>query len=331
MQSAPLVSITMASDDSILSSIADTRVLVVGDIMLDRYWFGDVDRISPEAPVPVVSVNRSEARMGGAGNVALNINSLGGRCTLVGIAGDDGAGVELESIAKQADIPTNLIVDAEMPTSIKQRVISRNQQLIRADFEGVPAAASIEQLASITAGLLNQHDVLILSDYGKGALRQVENLIEMAVERKMPVMVDPKGVDFSRYAGASLITPNLKELENAVGQISDDDDLAAKSSSVLTRYHLGGLLVTLSERGMKLFEQGKSPLHSPARAREVYDVSGAGDTVIAIMAMCKGAAVSSADSLRIANSAAGVVVSKLGTASATMTELSEAMKRDMKQ
>lgn len=325
------VSITMESDDNILSGFAATRVMVVGDIMLDRYWFGDVDRISPEAPVPVVSVTRNETRLGGAGNVAINIRSLGGSCTLAGIVGDDSAGAEIDTISRNAGIPTKLICDQGMPTSIKQRVISRNQQLIRADFEGAPTNSSTDQLLNEVPRLLDQHDVLVLSDYGKGALLQVEKLIELAMQRNMPVLVDPKGADFFRYAGASLITPNLKELELVVGDISDDDDMAEKASQLLKQYNLTGLLVTLSERGMKLFVRNEQPVHSPARSREVYDVSGAGDTVIAIMALCKGAEVSAEDSLRIANSAAGVVVSKLGTASATINELSFALKRDFER
>lgn len=318
----------MELGDNLLTAITQANVLVVGDVMLDRYWFGDVERISPEAPVPVVSVNLSQERLGGAGNVALNVASLGGNCTLLGVVGDDAAGSAIEQTANEAGIKHRFIVDKNAPTSIKQRIISRNQQLIRADFEGDPEIGSVQTLVKTTQSHLGDHDVLVLSDYGKGSLKAVEQIIEAARQGKVPVLVDPKGADFTKYSGATMITPNLKEFELVAGRVGDDNDFETKACDLINRYNIEQLLVTLSDKGMKLFQRAKQSIHSPARSREVYDVSGAGDTVIAIMAMCLASSVAPKQSMSIANSAAGVVVSKLGTATASMQELRNALKRD---
>ena len=318
----------MVSGDKLLSSIARAKVLVVGDIMLDRYWFGDVERISPEAPVPIVSVSNSQERVGGAGNVALNVASLGGQCALLGVVGDDAAGVAVEHAANDAGITHDFIVDQVAPTSIKQRIISRNQQLIRADFEGDPGQESVSALLDSTRDKLKDYDVIVLSDYGKGALKQIEKIIELARHSSIPVFVDPKGDDFSKYRGATMITPNLKEFELVSGKVRDDADLERKAEQIIERYDLQQLLITLSDKGMKLFQRVAEPIHSPARSREVYDVSGAGDTVIAVMAMCLTSSIAPSEAMRIANSAAGVVVSKLGTATVSLEELHSALERD---
>lgn len=318
----------MALDDNLLQKIIAPRVLVIGDIMLDRYWFGAVDRISPEAPVPVVLVNECQQRMGGAGNVALNIRCLGANCTLLGIVGDDDAGKALSTIAAEHGVAAAFVTDRSAPTSIKQRIVGRNQQLLRADFEGKPEAASVAKLAQQMQQFIDSHDIVVLSDYGKGALATVEKMIAIANQAQIPVLVDPKGVDFSRYRGASLVTPNLNEFELVVGAISDDNAMAVAANAMIKRDNIERVLVTLSARGMRLFNRDGSDHYSPARSREVYDVSGAGDTVIAMLAMCMGAKLTPTAALQIANSAAGVVISKFGTATATMHELKQAMRRD---
>jgi D-beta-D-heptose 7-phosphate kinase/D-beta-D-heptose 1-phosphate adenosyltransferase len=329
MRFAPPAWFTMVSDAD-LEKLTSTRVLVAGDIMLDRYWFGDVDRISPEAPVPVVAVNSSQVRPGGAANVAMNVCALGGNCTLLGIVGDDTAGSELEQIVSNAGIRHEFTLDPAAATSVKQRIISRNQQLLRVDFENRPGGVVASELTGRAKHLLAEHDVLVLSDYGKGALGQCHEIIVEAVRAAIPVLVDPKGTDFSRYQGATMVTPNLKEFEAVGGVVADDSEMTARANELLARYNIDQLLVTLSERGMNLFRHGQDPLHCPARSREVYDVSGAGDTVIAVMAMCVAAGLEASVALRIANSAAGVVVSRLGTATATMGELIAAIQRDWK-
>ncbi len=321
----------MGSAGKHLDSLVHAKVLVVGDVMLDRYWFGDVDRISPEAPVPVVSVTNCDEKMGGAGNVAVNIASLGGQCTLLAIVGDDDAGATLEQLATQSGINHTFVVDSVAPTSIKQRIVSRNQQLIRADFEGLPDDLSISILENTLTEQLSDHDIVIISDYGKGAVMAAARLIALSRAANTPVFVDPKGADFSRYAGSTMITPNLNEFELVVGTVQNDQDMQQKANQIISEHNVDSLLITLSERGMILFEQDESFLHSPARSREVYDVSGAGDTVIAVMAMSMATGLQSKDALSIANSAAGVVVSKLGTATTSMEELRRAMVRDAVQ
>ena len=318
----------MVSAGSELKKLAASRILVVGDLMLDRYWFGDVERISPEAPVPVVQVNTAEERMGGAGNVARNVNALGGKSGLIGVLGDDSAGFALRQIAEQCEISHNLVVDAEMPTCVKQRIVARHQQLLRADFEQTPNSSAVNQLVDQVSREIEHYDVMVLSDYGKGSLSRVSDLIQLGVEKQKPVLVDPKGADFSRYRGAYLVTPNLKELELVAGKVQDDTDLDEKASRVVREYQLGNLLVTLSERGMKLFSKNGESLHSPARSREVFDVSGAGDTVIGVMAMCVGAGLNMSRALHYANIAAGIVVSRLGTATASIADMHSAIERE---
>ena len=318
----------MGSVASKLSNLSSGRGLVVGDVMLDRYWFGGVSRISPEAPVPVMAVDSSEERIGGAGNVACNITALGGSCTLVTVVGEDEAGKTVLALATEAGIEPCFEVDADCQTTVKLRMISRNQQLLRADFEGSPSAGALERSMAGYLELLDLHDVVVLSDYGKGALGRVEALVTGAREKGLPVFVDPKGSDFARYRGATMITPNLSEFEAVAGQSRDDADMIVRASRMIDKLGLDKLLVTLSERGMVLYTQGGDAVHRDARAREVYDVSGAGDTVIAVMALAAASGIDDEAGMTLANSAAGVVVSKLGTASASLEELRAALQRD---
>ncbi|MGI9310972.1 MAG: D-glycero-beta-D-manno-heptose-7-phosphate kinase [bacterium] len=318
----------MESAANSLRRLAACNVLVMGDAMLDRYWFGEVDRISPEAPVPVVAVGASEERIGGAGNVACNIAALGGSCTLLSVVGADEAGRRFSDIAARAGVDAKLVADADGQTTVKLRVISRNQQLLRADFESAPGADALAEANEQFDALLDGHQAAVLSDYGKGALREVERLIAAAARKNIPVLIDPKGDDFARYRGAAMVTPNLKEFERVAGAVADDDDLRAKAEALMQQHSLERVLVTLSDRGMALFARGREPLRREARAREVYDVSGAGDSVIAVMAMATAAGLDHDDALALANSAAGVVVSKLGTATASAQELEAALARD---
>ena len=318
----------MALADTDLKKLSACKVLVAGDVMLDRYWFGQVERISPEAPVPVVTVDASEERIGGAGNVACNIASLGGKCTLLSVVGDDEAGGRVAEIATRSGIAHELVVDAAAKTTIKLRVLSRNQQLLRADFESPPGTEALDEATAKFADLLADHEVVVLSDYGKGGLDRIETLIELAVKKHIPVLVDPKGGNFSRYRGATMVTPNLKEFEQVAGKVADDQDMEARANNLMEQHDLEKLLVTLSDRGMVLFSRRCGPVRREARAREVYDVSGAGDSVIAVLAMAAAAGLDDHTGLGFANSVAGVVVSKLGTATATLEELQAALTRD---
>lgn len=311
-----------------IQALTRTRILVVGDVMLDRYWFGAATRISPEAPVPVVKVSKVDDRLGGAANVARNITSIGGHCALLGLIGDDQEASLLSAIVEQAQIDNYLLVDESMRTINKLRVIAQNQQLLRADFETQPSEQILDILVSRFSSLIQQYDAVIFSDYGKGALSHIEQMIGIARSHHKLVFVDPKGIDFERYRGASLITPNLSEFEAVVGHAKSDEQLIEKARQLLESLNLESLLVTLSERGMLYVQQTLPAMHKPARSREVYDVSGAGDTVIAAIAMAKAAKFDDNMSLEIANSAAGVVVSKLGTAVTTLAELEQALKRD---
>lgn len=300
------------------------RVLVVGDVMLDRYWFGNVDRISPEAPVPVVHVQRTEERPGGAANVARNVAALGGQATLLSVVGDDEAGRSLAILLEKEHVKTLFHKDAQLPTTVKLRVIGRQQQLIRIDFETPPSREVLEDKLGDFESLVDSIDVVILSDYGKGGLTHVAKMIDVAKRHGKPVLVDPKGDDYSKYAGATLLTPNRSEFREVVGRWKDESELAAKAAQLREKLQLNALLVTRSEEGMSLFTSG-SATHEPTQAREVYDVSGAGDTVIATLGLMLAAGVSMPDAMRIANRAAGIVVGKLGTATVTRDELLAAL------
>ena len=321
----------MESVDSNLEKISHTRILVVGDVMLDQYWMGDVSRISPEAPVPVIAVNQTENRLGGAGNVARNITSLGAKCTLLSIIGDDEAGNNLSNIATQAGISLALETEPGLPTTIKLRVLSRNQQLIRADFENCPSDDTTAKLVEQFEALLPDHDLVVFSDYGKGGLKYIETLIDKARTQNKPGLVDPKGASFKRYRGASMITPNLAEFEAVAGVVSDQEELHQKANEMISELELDHLLVTLSDKGMVLFDKQNSPLQVQAKSKEVYDVSGAGDTVIALMAMSMAARLPNQLALELANSAAGLVISKLGTSTVSTEELNQSMSKGIKQ
>ena len=318
----------MESADSNLAKLAATRILVVGDVMLDRYWMGEVKRISPEAPVPVISVQETNERLGGAGNVARNITALGGECSMLGIVGEDEAGRSIEKIARKSSIKVVLENDASINTTIKLRVVSKNQQLLRADFENSPCKEVLDTVLVRYQKLIGDHDAVVFSDYGKGTLAEIESMIKIAAANGKPVLIDPKGFDYSRYCGATLITPNLAEFESAAGVVQGDGDLEMKAASLIGKLDLKHLLVTLSDKGMKLFSADTESIHIPARSREVYDVSGAGDTVIAVMAMAFSARLPNYIGLELANSAAGIVISKLGTATASIDELRAAIMED---
>ncbi|MHB1358085.1 MAG: D-glycero-beta-D-manno-heptose-7-phosphate kinase [Rhodocyclaceae bacterium] len=298
------------------------RVLVVGDVMLDRYWFGEVSRISPEAPVPVVKVERIEERPGGAANVARNIAALGARASLLSVVGADEAGQTLARLLAGSSIDASLHEDAQLNTTVKLRVLGRQQQLLRIDFENAPAHEVLQTKLAEFQQRVAACDVVILSDYGKGGLTHIAEMIRLAREHGKPVLVDPKGDDYARYAGASIITPNRAELREVVGRWTSEADLTIRVDKLRAELGLAALLLTRSEEGMSLFSAA-GVTHEPAQAREVYDVSGAGDTVIATLAVMLACGLSMAEGMRWANRAASVVVGKLGTATCSLAELEE--------
>ena len=296
------------------------RVLVVGDAMLDRYWYGAVDRISPEAPVPVVRVTRTEERVGGAANVASNIVALGSQASLLTVVGDDEASHQLEALVANSGITPYFGRDARLKTTVKLRVIGRQQQLIRLDFENTPDNEVLASQSSTFEKLCPAHDAILFSDYGKGGLAHITLMIDHAKAAGKVVLVDPKGTDYTRYKNASIITPNRAELEQVVGTWATEADLQKKAHSLRTSLNLQALLLTRSEAGMTLFdEQGQ--LDVPAVAREVFDVTGAGDTVIATLAALAAAGMSLRHAVPIANQAGGIVVGKFGTATVSYDEL----------
>ena len=300
--------------------IAAARVLVVGDVMLDRYWYGAVDRISPEAPVPIVRITREEERSGGAANVAYNVAILGAQASLLTVVGDDEASRKLEAILATTGIRTHFGRDADLKTTVKLRIIGRQQQLLRLDFENTPKN---ELLASQTAAfenLLPSHDAVLFSDYGKGGLAHVGDMIAHARAQGKPILIDPKGTEYSRYQNANVITPNRAELQQVVGEWTTEEDLTAKAQQLREQLHLDAVLLTRSEEGMTLFD-AQGQLHVSAQAREVFDVTGAGDTVIATLATLVGSGLSLRQALPWANRAGGLVVGKFGTATVTYEEL----------
>jgi len=301
-------------------AVARARVLVVGDVMLDRYWFGEVERISPEAPVPVVHVVRREDRLGGAANVARNAVALGAQVTLVGLVGADEAATRVHELLAQAGVQAHLIADAAHPTTLKMRVLGRQQQLLRIDFEEKPTPALLDALHERVAPLFAAHDVVVFSDYAKGALAHVEALITLARQHRIAVLVDPKGSDYQRYRGATLVTPNRSEMQQAVGHWTSEADLAERAQGLRDQLELEALLVTRSEQGMTLFTANGRD-HVEAQAHEVFDVSGAGDTVLATLAVMRAAGVDWPEAMRWANRAGGIVVGKLGTSIVTAGEL----------
>ena len=301
------------------------EVLIVGDVMLDRYWTGPTERISPEAPVPVVKVDQIEERPGGAANVAMNIAALGGNAKLIGLTGVDEAARALTEKLTSLNICSDFVALAQYPTITKLRVMSRGQQLIRLDFEeGFQNIDSAPILERMQPALANAKAV-ILSDYAKGALVHVQAMIQLARGANLPVLVDPKGTDFERYRGATLLTPNLSEFKAVVGCVNSEQELVEKGMALIDQFDFEALLVTRSEHGMTLLEKGCEPLHMPTLAQEVYDVTGAGDTVISVLAASLSAGKSLSDSCKLANAAAGVVVAKLGTSTLSTIELTEAI------
>ena len=303
-----------------LAELAQRRVLVVGDVMLDRYWHGAVERISPEAPVPVVRVERVEERLGGAANVALNVKSLGTRVTLLSVVGEDQPAESLRGLLASHGIDAVLRTDRQFSTILKLRVIGRAQQLIRIDFENDPGHEVLGQMVDAFAEKLPAHDVVLFSDYGKGGLAHIPRMIELARAAGKPVFVDPKGHDYRRYAGANVITPNRSELAQVVGAWKGEADLAERVAALRESIVVDSVLLTRSEEGMTLFQQG-GIVHEQSKAREVFDVTGAGDTVIATLAALTAAGLPLEAAMRLANKAAGIVVGKFGTATVSHQEL----------
>ena len=301
------------------------RLLVIGDVMLDRYWHGQASRVSPEAPVPVVKVGNREDRPGGAGNVALNMAALGSAVRLVGIVGNDETGLELLSRLNAAGVYCDFLQSADKPTITKLRVIGQHQQLIRLDFEQEFEAADIIGLQGKVKSLIGDSQVMVLSDYGKGALQETANLIELGRSKDIPIIVDPKGTNFEKYRGATLLTPNLSEFEAVAGYSNNEEEFVNKGLRLVKDLNLEAILITRGEHGMTLIRPDSPELHLPARAQEVFDVTGAGDTVISVLAAAMAAGNGLADSTALANLAAGLVVGKLGTAAISGPELRRAV------
>jgi len=308
-----------------LPNFKNARVLVVGDVMLDHYWYGQTARISPEAPVPIVKVQDDQGRAGGAGNVALNITALGGQATVMGFTGTDENSQRLEEILSEGDVSCHFYQFEEYPTITKLRVISRHQQLIRLDFEDGFPETKPEGWLEYFNEMLSSHDVVVLSDYGKGTLCDIPALIASAKSQGKPVLIDPKGSDFSKYTGATLITPNRSEFEEIVGKCESDEDFEIQGRTLMEQYTLDNLLVTRSEKGMTLLEADQSVRHLPTRARDVFDVTGAGDSVIAVLAASLATGMTMEVSTQISNMAAGIAVGKLGTATVSCDELKAAL------
>ena len=303
------------------------KILVVGDVMLDRYWQGDVSRISPEAPVQVVNVRQIEERVGGAGNVALNINALGGSAKLLGLVGNDEAAEIIEKTLEQKQIANCLLRVSGVPTISKLRVIGHNQQLIRLDFEEYFKDWNEEAFFTAYITRLTDSDLVILSDYGKGTLQHSVKLIELARKMNKSVLVDPKGRDFSIYRGATLIKPNMAEFEAVVGPCRDESEMESKAIQLLRQHEIQSILITRGARGMSLICEDGSAIHLPTEAREVYDVTGAGDTVIATLGAAMAAGEDLSEAMVFANAAAGESVKKLGAATISISELRRAIER----
>jgi rfaE bifunctional protein kinase chain/domain len=312
--------LTRSTLNKISQKFSDKKVLVVGDVMLDRYWFGDVNRISPEAPVPVAKINKSEDRPGGAANVARNIASLGGAVSLLSVVGNDEAATTLRKILANEDVDAILKSDDTISTIVKLRVLAKSQQLIRIDFEEKPSHEILSEVLDTYTEIIDNYDVVILSDYGKGGLSNTELMIEIANQHHKQILLDPKGNDYSKYTHATMITPNKSEFRDAVGAWNNDAEFKQKASQLKQSLGLKYLLVTRSEEGMSLFTD-YAQTNYPTVAREVYDVSGAGDTVIATIGLMLANDISIEESVMLANIAAGVVVAKVGTATLTIDEL----------
>jgi rfaE bifunctional protein kinase chain/domain len=314
--------------DRIFSDLGKAKILVVGDVMLDRYWYGEVNRISPEAPVPIVKIDtaRSKETPGGAANVAMNAAALGGNVALLSVVGDDEPGKRLAELLESAKVNAYLHRDAEISTTVKLRVIGAHQQMLRVDFETAPSHEVLLDKLADFGHMIADRNVIILSDYGKGGLAHIASMIEVARARGKIVLVDPKGEDYSRYRGATVVTPNRAELRKVVGGWKSEEELTAKAQKLREELGLAALLLTRSEEGMTLYEKDKRS-HEPARAREVFDVSGAGDTVIATLGVMLGAGAPLREAVGVANRAGGIVVGKLGTAVVQPRELLAALEQ----
>ncbi len=308
----------------VLPDLSAVRLLIVGDVMLDRYWFGDVSRISPEAPVPVVRVERCEERPGGAANVARNAAALGARVALLSLVGRDEAGESLARLVREGGIDASLHVDDAVSTTVKLRVIGRQQQLLRIDFENRPSHEVLRAKLAEFAQRLADCDAVVFSDYGKGGLTHISEMIKLARGAGKIVLIDPKGDDYSAYAGATVVTPNRSEMRDVAGRWKDEVDLERKATELRDQLQLDALLVTRSEEGMSLFLAGRA-IHEKAVAREVFDVSGAGDTVIATLGVMLASGADWEQAIHVANVAAGIVVGKLGTAVVSRDELAAAL------
>lgn len=306
--------------DKIIAPLSAQKILVVGDVMLDRYWFGEVKRISPEAPVPIAKIEKTEDRPGGAANVARNIASLGGNVSLLSVVGQDSAANDLRVVLDKYGVDSILKQDPTISTIVKLRVLARNQQLIRIDFEEKPSHEILAEILDTYTNIINQYDVIILSDYGKGGLSHTAKMIEIATKLNKRILLDPKGSDYSKYTNATLLTPNKSELRDAVGNWANEEELQAKAKKLKESLNLDYLLVTRSEEGMSLFSPN-GITNYPTVAQEVYDVSGAGDTVIATLGLMLANNISIEDAVLVANIAAGVVVGKVGTATLSKDEL----------
>lgn len=312
---------------AITPDFSKARILVVGDVMLDRYWSGKAARISPEAPVPVVQVKTIEDRVGGAGNVALNIAKLGGKVTLLGVVGDDEEGRIVKQLLEAAGVVCDLIVEKSTRSICKLRIVAQHQQLIRIDFEETPIEFDQDEMVSRLTRYLPQNDVVVFSDYGKGTLTHVQHHISQAKELGVKVLADPKGVDYHRYTQADLITPNLSEFQAVMGAVKDEEHLVEKGRELISKYQIPNLLVTRGEAGMTMIR--KDGVHSmSAQAKDVFDVTGAGDTVIAVLAACVGIGMDWYDAMYLGNLAGGIVVGKLGTSTVSIAELTRAMHGD---
>ncbi len=310
---------------NIIKATLDKKILVVGDVMLDKYWFGDVNRISPEAPVPIARIHKTDMRPGGAANVARNIASVGGNATLLSVVGDDDAANDLENILNNDGVKHNLQRDNSIDTIVKLRVLARNQQLIRIDFEKNPSHEILIEILNHFEKMVAEFEVIIFSDYGKGGLTHIVRMIEIAKQHNKIILVDPKGSDYSKYNGATMLTPNKSELKDATGNWTNEAQLIEKATTLKNNLNLEYLLVTRSEEGMTLFTKSDTSNY-PTVAQEVFDVSGAGDTVIATLALMLANNVNVHQAVQVANIAAGVVVGKVGTATVNKHELLTAIK-----
>lgn len=312
---------------AVLPDFSRSRVLVVGDVMLDRYWSGKAARISPEAPVPVVRVKDIEDRLGGAANVALNIAKLGGKVTLLGVVGDDEEGRIIRGLLEKAGVICDLVVEKTMRSICKLRILAQHQQLIRVDFEAIPLQFDNDALCLRVNQQLPQHQVIVFSDYGKGTLADVQNYIQSARRAGVIALVDPKGTDYQRYTEADLLTPNLAEFQAVMGEVSDESQLLAKGQELAQRFNIANLLITRGEAGMTMIQPDKA-YSIAAKAKDVFDVTGAGDTVIAVLAATIAAGADLTDAVTLGNLAGGIVVGKLGTSTVSVAELTRALHGD---